>query len=898
MCKPPSPLATRRTALAPRGQWRRRLARGPRRGQRKAGACSCASLRRHTRKGLLALEMRLAGRLTLHVGLAVACCLLSSSLLVLCSAAGLGAGRGHGKGGHKEDDEKSVVSTASSRRGSTSSRKSERIEVVLDESQYLFYNRQAIWDLEAYWLARGEYAPPPGSKKEVTRSRTSVLPPSTIDTGRELENSHAPLYMIDQETLEEVANMLICASSVPLINGEEGRNSVRELIPKLLFFHRDEAKEALFFGYGFQINNAREPHDVFLRYLYSLADRFFPKVVELVRKDPSFTVYHVGYGSGGVVAQLIAARMLSSSDLPYRTIDRRNERHQIKAITFNTLPTYTLRVAKDPLGPDNHMSFVTKDRFNQALPRWNDGQSRAAPGRFFQYLYFAQPPVELPYFDRSADLKTLTDEQPLTFMAFDPTREGTMNVDRRKKAVEDAFSQIVGFATSVVMPVEEGKETLLYEKITWPRFLLEVNSCLRQLESLLGAVLRAESKGYAISCMASSTDLEKYPADRVHSVICYIRSQNGKQYPIAEYSARRTTFEEFEEHAALPAARSDEYGRARMTKWSTCMAKLAQTTESLALITSHPGPHALPTLGTSLSSLGGAGELLARPREASIKPNVQFIPVDFSEPWHMSRLGYTFTSMPSSDSLLENIYKADRPLFYSLINMKVPFLKRCKDVLSPIPLAAGRGLDWARSNLAWINGCFTEMARSEKVKVSRGLPILFTKHSTKGYTTLDFATNLGSSEGENSSNSRDAIEPSRMSPATSREAIPLRVDEGTVAKLISCTGNTAAPIYDCTLEANQWIPKACPKMCASIRPGDAALSLCQSVLYCEEINSHVAFEATYGYRFLSHSFSTVRDCILAACRLLPGEKYSLHRFAGLGFEVTVAVIFGTTSQTA
>lgn len=547
-------------------------------------------------------------------------------------------------------------------------------------------SHDALWENEMQWIAAVNEAP--GKYK-----------------GPPIKESYSQLGVSDPDTIKNIATTLFCASE--RLTPESNKcSSLKELIPGLLYMLQDGDNGSLYFGYTFFINVPRLG-DLRLRNLiYDQAKLAWDAVKEEAIKHPTYEQFHIGFGTGGSLASLIAHRLLIVPSLPFHFIGE-NAHNQIKVVTISEYAMFTTRVQNNPIGLANYASFYQSGVERQSPSKFSYHGVQIALTSYHSEKTNSQVPIE-----RLIQFLSLKEEAS--------TRLKSLSGSKYRR-----IQHILARDRETVANVVEDIEKIFKENGKVLYGVPHVH-CAAELENILNEYL-PHFKESPIVCTANQSRKGKELPPAEFQIKCMLQSQpkgNDESTVIAQYEGRVANYNERDKLCKALKKNIDQG-----EEWSRCFRALVNEGPYLKLISPH--------------STDGSG-------------NCKFLTNTINGTWNKKPMGCVIKPV-TSDPLLERIYDNDPDTFYSLIDMEITaFPKQCQDILMPIWLK-GTSLKEAKKSLDIIVSYLEELqdgAIEEKEKPPKTntqsrkdrnyrIPDLFQAHSTKSFNTRELKLSNG-----------------------------------------------------------------------------------------------------------------------------------------------------------
>lgn len=507
----------------------------------------------------------------------------------------------------------------------------------------------------------------------------------------------AELGLSNEDTIMKISQTLRCASQDhnALLEGACA-GSFKSLVKDWVIVLQDDENKAFFFGYSFFINRPLAEPEEFRNIIYERAKEAWEAILPLTSNHVTYQQYHVGYGSGGSTAHLIAHRVLTSRALPFIRLSLHNELNQIKVITVSATPMLTDDVSNDPIGLVNHANFVTN--------------AREVPGYRFRGTMIKIPNYKV---ERSRM------EVPLERLAlFSTSKSALIRLQSMREDARKDFKNAVltRLETVEMIAMDFAK---IFKKKARKLYGQDQIFCAQNIEDVLENYL-PHAEDSKISCQVRESEEVSKEEFNIRCVIT-LKNDDGdgeggkgsKSFGIASFHGRLTSLNKYGKVCGEIGASQDP-----REKWSKCLHALVLGNEELSLIS----PHSKDKNG-----------------------NCRFIPNLKHPNWSRRPIGCAIKPTAMDDSLYY-MYEEEPNLFHSLIPDNAEFPPACTSVIRPI-VFRGDSKQKAKELLGDVAYYFEEMAhreyqRSLPTRRTSSLPILFTPHDTNTFRTKNLA--LGS----------------------------------------------------------------------------------------------------------------------------------------------------------
>ena len=435
------------------------------------------------------------------------------------------------------------------------------------------------------------------------------------------------LAYVDDDVSNKISSIIHC-----LTHGLGHVSDCCEEMSRLsdhVIFHRDDQARKLYFGYSFVINYPPVSAEDYASLILFLAEKSWSPFAAVLKGLLHYEQIHIGYGSGGTLATLIARRFLIASR------NYRNIFNHVKVVTIDEFPMYPRNSMLDFIGNQNHLIINSGGRgqeFNQKITSIHDLKDYTLPEVTDKWNIAAH---------------LILRHSSLIIRGFGEVKEGTkdyLNIERVVKR------QLLNAATiGKALPLQ------------WDNLVTSISnsahsSCAHQVELQVSRFLPHLAEMQLV-CKATSQSSEEANQD-IFRINCAFVSKGEhlrETHPVSSYVARMSMIDEYPKTCSALARATIPQKR-----WSHCLHGIVAQSEELSMISSY--------------------------RSNNEPPNCKFFnteKVDFS--WSLAPRGCVVVP-EARDDLLREINQHNPRLLLSMIPVHTEFPPLCKGLIKPLLL--------------------------------------------------------------------------------------------------------------------------------------------------------------------------------------------------------------------
>lgn len=497
-----------------------------------------------------------------------------------------------------------------------------------------------LWSLWgcALWLARGSLEtvsrrfPAPVAAYEAFRlNQLSWLRNSAKETAKNLFPAYPPRILPSLALVDEAALMTISLTLKCLAHGayqvDDGCRAFNRP-SSYIIFSRDDQRRRIHFGYSFVVNSpARSTEDYASLILY-LAEQCWPHVAATLKDIPTYEQFHVGYGSGGTLATLVARRFLLASR------NYSNVFNHVKVLTVDEIPLYPKNVLLDLIGSQNHLIIDLNKRAEEHCKKL------VSVHPLSDYSASADDGLKLPE-------SLVGHHSSWTLRGIEGASVKSKDYQATEKSIAKHLAMVAKLGHDLPNMWGDVERSLSNHAHA---------TCARQLETQISRFLPHLSE-VQIVCKAKMQTVEESTEDRFR-IDCETASKGGsvrETHQLASYLARMSSFDDYQKACAAIASVVQPKKR-----WSRCIHGLASQAEELSMISPY------------------------RPNSEPAKCRYfNTAKVDFN--WAFSPRGCVVVP-EAQDEFLSQINQQSQRLFLSLIPKYVAFPALCRGLIEPLLL--------------------------------------------------------------------------------------------------------------------------------------------------------------------------------------------------------------------
>lgn len=681
---------------------------------------------------------------------------------------------------------------------------------------------------------------------------------SATDNIRWTEATCPPIAQLPESVMNEVSKLIMFSNSQ--IQSCEG---AKELVKDALFGIK--TNERIIFGFRMKLEVPSpcsaaqfriKIHKTFYKSLWPVIKSF----INFSKEDRE--IIFVGYESGGALASLAAwqvSKQFEKFNTPGLIVSNGN--NQIKVITWDEMPLYTIKTAqKYPILARNHFRFTTNS-ISESKIRLISQFS----GGIDEVQYFATNGEEIK-------LKTSDYNDFATRLTAAINTSDSSDVDSDVTKWNPLVNLALFLKSKHLREMEQERLDKLKELLSLHRDHLSIiNSVIfNTFNSFLHDTKLAEPNSCAIA-LANQLTASVFGGDSV-TVRCRVDSFNVVKGTFKIFCAYKTaetkplaqflSFDAVLGDAVIHETGNDcqafmeeveiENPKKQTTKKKKHHKKKKKTDSSedsepeMIKVRKYSGPP--PTVDTWSSCLyhlfsqrPHIAELISpyHVKEKRIYPHCSYLPFDapsmtaFASSTRVNAGCYLRS--PNIGHELLQIYRADPLFFYRSIDpTTMIFPDRCHKLLFHIPFKVDE-----RPRLSALQQVSSEYLTQlvGRTPIEKTEVTLWTPRDTDSYKTIAYfgTDNISTSDLSDRSFYAEDFENS----------------------IIKCLSSPAFPYRDCTTPLNRWIPMACPKACSRTH-GDINF-LCRQVKSCPTAGYYIGLSQEGGVEELR----SVKDTLQA-----------------------------------
>lgn len=534
----------------------------------------------------------------------------------------------------------------------------------------------------------------------------------------------------------------------------------------------------------------------------------------------------VGYDSGGALASLAAWTAIKQFDAVRPTgLIVKNGNNQVKVITWDELPLYTLKTAtKSPLLPRNHSRF-TSTSISDSLYR----TILQSSGGIDEIQYFGTSGNEIvlnanDYFDFTLRLKQM--EANESAAAAETTLEPNVSLHVKAKHLRNLSEDRITKLSKLLalhrqhLSIMHNMISSNYRSYLLESILVEPNSCANTLAKKLSNEI---FPGATITCRIDGFD----PTHGTFQILCSYKTANAKNMAqfltfdavLGDESAHNEGRDilAFMQEVEIEASALEPEGKNKTKK--TKKNKKDSSQAEMVKVLSYNGPEPVAdNWSNCLYDLFKQREHLSlispfSVRDQKIYPQCSYLPFD-SLP--VSKNTGCYLRAPNVAHELLQVSKADPNFFYRAIDTNlVQFPGRCRKLLFHLPFKATErvGLeDLQQLSVDYL----TELISKNPIADSE--VTLWRSRDTHSFKTLAFY-------GSANISAKDLADRNNY-------------DEDFENSIVKCLSSPSYPYRDCTNPLNRWVPTACPIACSQTH--GSIDFLCKQVKSCPSAGYYIA----------------------------------------------------------
>ena len=675
------------------------------------------------------------------------------------------------------------------------------------------------------------------------RNKPASITESSVETHRWTQATCPPIAQLPESVINEVSKLIMCSNAQ--IRSCDG---VKEIVDKALFGIKTSKRIIL----GFRMNlEAPQPCSA-ARYRNKLHKTFHKLLWPAIKSVIDFSnedreIIFVGYESGGSLASLAAwmtSKQFEQFNPPGIVITNGN--NQIKVITWDEIPLYTIKTAqKYPILARNHFHFST-----QSIAESKFREISQFSGGIDEVQYFATNGEEIKI--KSADYTDFS-------VRLTSTTRSTMTADNSEDD-STAWNPLVNMAMFLkpkdLTELEPDRLDKLKELLFLHRDHLSIiNSIIfNTFNSFLVGTKLAEPKACAdslanqlastifvgdsiIKCRVDNFDVIKGS----FKIFCSYKSASSDLKPLAQFLSFDAVLgdaaiheegndcQAFMDEVEIEDPKDADKKKKKKKKGGK---GVADEKPKMIKVRKYSGPApAVDSWTVCLHKLFDQRPHIAsiispfRIKEKRIYPHCSYVPF---EPSSLSSASAAFSNAvgkgntgcylraPNIGHELLQVYRADALFFYrSTDPTSIEFPDLCEKVLFHIPFGVMDKPALPALQQVGVEYLTQLVGRNP---IERTDVTLWTPRDTESYKTIAYfgTTNIDHTDLADRSLYKNDFENS----------------------LIKCLSSPSFPYRDCTSALNRWIPQACPKAC-SLTHG-AINFLCKQVKSCPKAGYYVS----------------------------------------------------------
>lgn len=485
------------------------------------------------------------------------------------------------------------------------------------------------------------------------------------------------LGLVQGKTLEKIGKTLYCSIEVPLSHSQHCSEYTVIQKGRLIYLVDDEEK-AVFLGYGFFLNRPKLPPNSLRKMIYERAQELWPLISDLLNhQHTDYQQFHVGYGSGGAIATLMAYRGVLSSPLKNSKIEKRNPVNQVKVLTVDEISIFTTEMTLDAIGALNHAAFFSR-RFKETEGFHTNAEKFIGE----EYVIDCEEHPQIP------------EEKLSLFLR--PQRPENLLDQSQIKDYQQLLQRNLGTAKLFVKNFHS-----IFTKISQKMYGNDQEMCATKLQDRLNSFLPHHSD-YTITCKLRQLQIRAtFKAD--FEIQCSLVGSLSKisHIPISSYIAKFARFSNYEQACdSIKVTVPD-------SALNQCLKKLSIQSNELSMIWPVDEEHDKKKCHNFSINWNNPGSICV------VKPSV-------------------------SDQLLPRLQVEHPGLFLSFLDLQTVFPDECRNIISPLYLESSN-LENAKTLISIASEYFRQMANPlSATKFSdtrKTLPPLFRQHDTGTFAT-------------------------------------------------------------------------------------------------------------------------------------------------------------------